>query len=196
MTDLSKIPGSRIEATGLTSEKIKNSNANETTITELKVWTGTKAEYDALETLDWYAWVVDNITYYTKSATPAVGDTIYNEAKEDTGKTISAVGDGYIEYNETVVYSIKAMNGNTYGYANGQRIYLSSTETTFTVTENPFWFYSEQSGGSLDASSNCTTGSIEYGGWTFDGNNYYIRYLVQTTNPSIGTAKLVRLLPP
>ena len=55
--------------------------------TAIKTWTGTKAQYDALKaTPSWYAWVSDGTTYFTQSATPSVGDTVYDSNKNVIAK--------------------------------------------------------------------------------------------------------------
>lgn len=53
---------------------------------------------DIITTTNWYAWTVNGTVYYTLSATPSVGDTVYDSNKQDTGKTISAVGSGTITF--------------------------------------------------------------------------------------------------
>lgn len=62
-----------------------------------------------------YAWTVGSDVYYTESATPSVGDIIYNSNKQDSGKTISAVGDGYIEWTDSVDGILKGYARTRFG---------------------------------------------------------------------------------
>ena len=107
----------------------------------IKTWTGTRAQYDALTT-NWYAWTVDNTVYYTTSATPNVGDVIYDSNMQDSGKTVSAVGTGTISWADPITLSVIQQtpsgtksayfpydpnNGGACAYINGNLVQENST---------------------------------------------------------------------
>ena len=119
--------GNNIIAGCATSSDVAEAVKDQNTTSAIKTWTGTKVQYDALKaTPSWYAWVSNGTTYFTQSATPSVGDTIYDNNKQDTGKTISAIESGTISYNDG--------NDNLYAWTD---VGDSNPKTIYTLTTSP-----------------------------------------------------------
>ena len=72
MANVSKISDG-ITTYDISSITVKNQNSLGNS---LKMWTGTKAQYDAI--INWYAWSSSTDTIYTLSDTPSLGDSVYD----------------------------------------------------------------------------------------------------------------------
>lgn len=80
-------------------EAVENQNSNENPV---KVWTGTKAEYDEIGT--YFAYTYDVTTVYVRKTTPTTSDTVYSAVGTASALTISSISTGSITLSDSNVY--------------------------------------------------------------------------------------------
>lgn len=79
--------------------QLENQNSNENLV---KVWTGTKAEYDEIGT--YFAYTYGVTTVYVRKTTPTTSDTVYSAVGTASALTISSVSTGSITLSDSNVY--------------------------------------------------------------------------------------------